>query len=166
MSNWRSFPWWPSNMANGLVLVLPRHSLSIQFSSILALATSHLENWEALCLSQGVTACLCIMLSPSPLLHIPSGPLSFTPLSTFSLWQAPRCSALQWLKVLSAVMVLFLKKVTKVMLWANECWSPTVIYVGFITCAECEQIQVLYYWFSEENIVLILCIDCIWYALI
>lgn len=43
ISDWRSFPWWLGNMANGLAQGLPRHSLSIQFSSVLPLASSLLE---------------------------------------------------------------------------------------------------------------------------
>lgn len=76
ISDWWGFPWWLGNIANGLAPGSPRHSLSIQFSSILPLASFHLTERAAVCLSWEPANRLRIILGPGRLLHIPFGPPS------------------------------------------------------------------------------------------
>lgn len=76
ISDWWGFTLWLGNLANGLALGSPRHSLSIQFSSILLRASFHLTERAAVCFSRGPSDHLRIILCPGPLLHIPFGPLS------------------------------------------------------------------------------------------
>lgn len=94
-----SSPWWLSNTTNGVALGPPMHNLSVQFSSVLPLASSHLKHWNAVYLSQEVTACLRIILSPSPLLHIPSGPLSSRSTELLHIVTDPtmQCFAVSWI---------------------------------------------------------------------
>lgn len=73
---WWGCPRWIDNIANGLALGSPRHSLSIQFSSISPLASFHLTERAAVCLSWEPANHLLIILCPGRLLHIPFGPPS------------------------------------------------------------------------------------------
>lgn len=78
----------------------------------------------------------------APVLSITSPPVLFplAPLSFFSLWQALQSSALQWVKFLSTVRVLFQKKKKKSDKSAavEQPKHHFTIYV----CAECEQMWI------------------------
>lgn len=118
-------------MANGLALGLPTHSLSIQFSSILPLASSHLENGDAAHLSQEATGCLRIILSPSPLRHIPSGPLSSRSTELLLIVTGPteQCITVSQIPLYCKGFISLKKKVINVLLWSSQNTTLQYMYV-------------------------------------
>lgn len=88
---------------------------------------SQFMNWDGVYLSHEVTACLRITLTPSPPLHIPSGPLSSrsTELLFIVTGRTVQCITVSQRPLYCKGFIS--KKVIKVLPWANEYSQTTTL---------------------------------------